>query len=115
MELHADYVIIGGGIAGTTAAETIRQHDSRGKVVLLGEENNFLYSRVLLPSYLQGRIPRDKVFLRKLQDYTNHKIDLYMDEHVRSVDPVRKEIETENGEARLPAHAGVSTSECPTP
>ncbi len=66
---RVDYLIIGGGIAGTTAAETIRQLDREGKIVIVSEEAYPLYSRVLLPHYLRGRVARDFVFLKNEKWY----------------------------------------------
>ncbi|MEK7519842.1 MAG: FAD-dependent oxidoreductase [Patescibacteria group bacterium] len=46
--MTADYCIIGGGIAGTTAAETIRARDPKGSIVLVEREPHRLYSRIVL-------------------------------------------------------------------
>lgn len=73
-----DYLIIGGGIAGVTAAETIRAHDPNGTIAILSEEPHPLYSRVLLPGYLKRRIRREKLFLRHPNDFTEKKIDLLL-------------------------------------
>lgn len=73
-----DYLIIGGGISGITAAETIREHDFSGTIAVLSEEPHILYSRVLLPSYLKGRMPREKLFLRHHNDFVKKRIDLLL-------------------------------------
>lgn len=59
-----DYLIIGGGVAGMTAAETIRSLDRDGAIAVLASESHRLYSRVLLPHYVKGMIPRERLFLR---------------------------------------------------
>ncbi|MEK7085076.1 MAG: FAD-dependent oxidoreductase, partial [Patescibacteria group bacterium] len=46
-----DFLIIGGGIAGTTAAETIRRKDVSSSVAIIEDEPHFLYSRVFLPAF----------------------------------------------------------------
>ena len=48
MNLEYDYLIIGGGIAGTAAAETIRRTDGAGKIAIVEDEPHLLYSRVFL-------------------------------------------------------------------
>lgn len=73
---HVDYLIIGGGIAGTTAAETIRKHDANGTIVIVSDEPHRLYSRVLLPHYVRGKIKREFVFLKSPEWYQNHSIVL---------------------------------------
>lgn len=57
-------VIIGGGIAGVVAAEEIRAKDATCEIFIIERENNPLYSRVLLPHYIKGVVPREKVFLK---------------------------------------------------
>lgn len=92
MHPHYDYLIIGGGVAGVTAAETIREHNSDVHIAIVSDEPHVLYSRVLLPAYLKRRIPRSKLFLRTAEDFTNKKIDIYHEEHVVSIDPKHKEV-----------------------
>ena len=33
---HFDYVIVGGGLAGASAIEGIREHDQHGSILLIG-------------------------------------------------------------------------------
>ena len=48
------YIIIGNGVAGTTAAETLRKNDANCSIQLLTNELYPLYNRVSLPRFLQG-------------------------------------------------------------
>lgn len=79
------YLIIGGGIAGVSAAETIRAHDSDVSIGIVSEEPHLPYSRVLLPSYLKKRIPRERVFIRTWEHFTKERIDFMAGEHASSV------------------------------
>ena len=97
MHTHYDYLIIGGGIAGVTAAETIREHNSDVHIAIVGDEPHVLYSRVLLPYYLKRHIPRSKLFLRTATDFTNKKIDIHQSETLVSIDSKHKEVALENG------------------
>lgn len=72
-----DYLIIGNGIAGVSAAETIRGEDASASIAIITDESHPLYSRVLLPNYVKGLIPREKVFLRKPEDYTAKRITCF--------------------------------------
>lgn len=92
-----DYLIIGGGIAGVTAAETIREGDAYASIAIVSSEPHVLYSRVLLPSYLKRRIPREKVFLRVTDDFTEKRIDLHLQMEAASVDARHREAVLENG------------------
>ncbi|MBI2475036.1 NAD(P)/FAD-dependent oxidoreductase [Candidatus Uhrbacteria bacterium] len=69
------YVIIGGGIAGTTAAEELRKLDPSSEITIVSEEQHPIYSRVLLPHYIKGKIPRERVFLKKENWYSEQNID----------------------------------------
>lgn len=86
------YLIIGGGIAGVTAAETIHAHDAKNSIAIVSDEPHLLYSRVLLPSYLKKKISREKVFLRSLGDFESKNIMLFLGERVMKIDATRKEV-----------------------
>ncbi|TSC73501.1 MAG: FAD-dependent pyridine nucleotide-disulfide oxidoreductase [Parcubacteria group bacterium Gr01-1014_70] len=94
---HADYLIIGGGIAGTTAAEAIRSKDEHGSIAIISKEPYELYSRVLLPRYVEGALSREQVFLRTAEDYNKRSISLYSGEEATVVDINRKEVHTRQG------------------
>ena len=91
------YLIIGGGIAGVTAAETIREKDALASIAIISDESEILYSRVLLPSYLKKRIRREQVFLRRPAEFTGLRIDLRMNEQVARIDTKHRDVIFENG------------------
>lgn len=92
MAEFVDYLIIGGGIAGTAAAEAIRSRDIRARIAIISDEPHFLYSRVLLPKYILGQVGRDKVMLRNLSDYEKNKIDIYLNERAQRADTGSKKV-----------------------
>ena len=96
MALLYDYLIIGGGIAGTSAAEAIRKLDQGSKIAILENEGHLLYSRVFLPSYARGEMPLEKVMLRRLEDYSRQNIDVYLSETAKQVDFSRREVFSES-------------------
>lgn len=69
-----DHLIIGGGIAGTTAAETVRQRDASASIAIVGTEPHRLYSRVLLPHVLRGKASETQSFLRTPESYDDKRI-----------------------------------------
>lgn len=71
--------VVGGGVAGTTAAEVARSLNPEAHIVVFSAERELLYSRVLLPKYCEGKIPREKVFLRSPEWYAKHRIELVYD------------------------------------
>jgi len=46
------YLIIGNGVAGTTAAENIRKQDKDGDITIITEEDLPFYSRIRLNEYI---------------------------------------------------------------
>jgi NADPH-dependent 2,4-dienoyl-CoA reductase/sulfur reductase-like enzyme len=71
------YVIVGGGLAGAKAAETLRTEGFDGDVVLFGSEPERPYERPpLTKGYLLGKDERDSVFVHSADWYAEHDIDL---------------------------------------
>jgi len=62
------YVIVGSGIAGLAAAETVRQHDASAEITLLAEEPHSFYSRPGLAYMLTGTVPEKQLFPRSQAD-----------------------------------------------
>lgn len=90
-------VIIGGGISGTTLAETLAPLKEQFEVTLIEREVHPLYSRVLLPHYLRGQIPREKVFLKQENWYEAKGIDWMRGVEVLAVNTQNKYVETSEG------------------
>ncbi len=97
----SDYLIIGGGIAGTNAAETIRSKDANSTIALITEEPDRLYSRVLLPHYLRNENNFEALFLRKPDDYEKGKINFLPNQRVIKLDIAAKTVTTDKGNTYL--------------
>jgi len=89
---HYDYIIIGGGVAGTTAAETIRRQNPNVSIALFEAEDEFLYSRVMLPHFIRGKQNRDSVFLRNRDNYIEQRIEFFRGKVATAIHPEKKEI-----------------------
>ena len=83
------YLILGGGIAGTTAAETLRKLDASADISIISDEHHPLYSRVMLPKYVLGTVPRERVFLKSPEWYEQQDIHLAF-HTVEAIDAQRK-------------------------
>ena len=92
------YVIVGNGVAGTTAAETLRKNDPQCSVTLLTDEPYPLYNRVALPPYIKHRTPRQKVFMRTVEQHRERGIDLRLETRVERVDAEGRSVVTAGGE-----------------
>ncbi len=90
-------VIIGGGIAGTTVAEGLASKKDLFEVTLIEREMHPLYSRVLLPHYLRGQIPRERVFLKQEAWYGQKGIEWLRGVEVLQVDDKNKHVAINDG------------------
>jgi NADPH-dependent 2,4-dienoyl-CoA reductase/sulfur reductase-like enzyme len=82
------FVIVGGGLAGAKAAETLREEDFDGAVVLFAAEPERPYERPpLSKGYLQGNDERESVFVHPEQWYAEHDVDLRAGVTVDAIDP----------------------------
>ncbi|MFI9560852.1 NAD(P)/FAD-dependent oxidoreductase [Nonomuraea endophytica] len=73
----ATFVIVGAGLAGAKAAQTLREEGFDGEIVLIGAETERPYERPpLSKGYLQGKSEREKIFVHATGWYADHDIDL---------------------------------------
>jgi 3-phenylpropionate/trans-cinnamate dioxygenase ferredoxin reductase component len=93
------YVIVGAGLAGAKAAETLRTEGFEGPVVLLSDEDEAPYERPpLSKGYLLGKDARDSAAVHPLAWYDEHGIDLRLHCPVTALDPAGHEVELAGGE-----------------
>jgi len=92
--LSRRYVILGNGIAGQTAAEELRKLDGEASIVMIAAERHPLYNRVALPRYLRGQVRREKVFMRTVEDYVKHNLEIYFETWATEVDVAGKIVRT---------------------
>ena len=97
---NADYLIIGGGIAGTTAAETIRSRDKDGSIVIVSAEPYPLYSRIMLSKrgFFLGQIPEDRIWLKTKEWYKQNDILLLAERSAVSLETKEQTITLDDGE-----------------
>jgi len=93
------YVIIGNGIAGTTAADTLRKNDPNCSIHLLTNEPYPLYNRVSLPRFLQGVIVEQKVMIRDFAWHEQRNLALVTETMVTSVNTEERVVVTEDGKS----------------
>jgi nitrite reductase (NADH) large subunit len=93
-----NYIIIGNGVAGTTAAENIRKYDSGGTIKIFTDEVYPFYSRIRLIEYLAGEVDLAKLQIRKSSWYETQGIQLFLNTKISNIDRDRKEVITPAGE-----------------
>ncbi|MET7330091.1 FAD-dependent oxidoreductase [Nonomuraea sp. NPDC005650] len=83
----ATYVIVGAGLAGAKAAETLREEGFDGEIVLIGAENERPYERPpLSKEYLQGKSERENIFVHGPEWYADNAVDLRLGTPVTRVE-----------------------------
>jgi NAD(P)H-nitrite reductase large subunit len=90
-----NYVIVGNGFAGTTAAEQLRKIDPACSITLFTDEAYPLYNRIALPPLLRKQVTEQKVIMRDLAWHEKHAIDLRLRTRVERVDAVEKVVYAE--------------------
>lgn len=91
-----DYLIIGGGAAGTTAAETVRQADPNASIAIIDQEGQRLYSRIMLADLAKGGKTEEQITLRRSDFYQDKQISLVFDKAIK-LDPKAKTVHTVQG------------------
>jgi nitrite reductase (NADH) large subunit len=93
-----NYIIIGNGVAGTTAAETIRKNDPKGDIKIFSDEAYPFYSRIRLMEYLAGELELPKLQIRSSAWYDERRIRLFLNTKIGDIDKGKKEVVTQSGE-----------------
>jgi NAD(P)H-nitrite reductase large subunit len=85
-EANMNYVIIGNGVAGIHAAETIRQFDPNGTITMISDEVFPPYCRPMISMVLEGVVPPEKLPIRSSSFYEELKIEPVLGKRVSAVD-----------------------------
>ncbi|MEU0275626.1 FAD-dependent oxidoreductase [Streptomyces sp. NPDC006307] len=92
------FVIVGGGLAGAKAAETLRSEGFTGRVILVGDEHDHPYERPpLSKGYLTGKEERDSAFVHEPSWYTDAGIELHLGQPVTTIDRAQKAVHLSDG------------------
>ncbi|HEX8947616.1 MAG TPA: FAD-dependent oxidoreductase [Dissulfurispiraceae bacterium] len=86
------HLVIGNGIAGTTAAFTIRKFDKESELVIISEEPYPFYRRTRLVDYLADEASENNLIVFKDDWYEKHRITLILNTRVISIEPASKEV-----------------------
>jgi 3-phenylpropionate/trans-cinnamate dioxygenase ferredoxin reductase subunit len=93
------FVIVGAGLAGATAAASLRAEGFPGRIVLIGAEPHAPYERPpLSKGYLTGAAVRASVFVHPEPWYAENGVDLRSSTRVTELDRSRHEVVLDGGE-----------------
>ncbi|NXY97705.1 FAD-dependent oxidoreductase [Streptomyces sp. BR123] len=100
VDAHRTFVIVGAGLAGAKAAETLRSEGFTGRVILIGDERDHPYERPpLSKGYLQGKEDRDSVFVHEASWYARADIELHLGQPAVHLDREAKKVVLGDGTA----------------
>lgn len=91
------YVILGGGIAGVSAAEAIRERDATGRIVLLSKEKQLPYNRPMLTKALLADFSNDQIAIHPASWYQEKNIEYVRGAVIEKLDPKTKTVSLQNG------------------
>jgi NAD(P)H-nitrite reductase large subunit len=96
--MGTSYVIVGDGIAGSSAAETLREENPEADVTVITDEGEALYNRILIKEFAKGKLPEAPISIHEPDWYAEREIDLELDTHVTEVDTEGHELHTHGGD-----------------
>jgi NAD(P)H-nitrite reductase large subunit len=91
------YVIIGDGVAGSSAAETLRESAPEASITVVTDEGEALYNRILIKEFAKGRLPEAPVSIHDPSWYAERDIELSLNTHVTGVDTEAKYVRVYEG------------------
>jgi NAD(P)H-nitrite reductase large subunit len=91
-----EYIIVGSGVAGMTAAEALRAHAPHASITLIAGEPSGFYSRPGLAYYLSGLIPEGQLFLQS-PDALDALGLTWVQAHAVGLDPIAHRLTLDDG------------------
>ncbi|MGY1828811.1 NAD(P)/FAD-dependent oxidoreductase [Geodermatophilus sp. SYSU D01180] len=118
--MDAPLVVVGGGLAGAKATETLRAEGFDGPLVVVAGEPEVPYERPpLSKGYLLGSAPREAAQVLDPGWYGEHDVDLRLGVHAVGLDPGGHRLTLDTGEeltwSRLLLATGCSARRLPVP
>jgi 3-phenylpropionate/trans-cinnamate dioxygenase ferredoxin reductase component len=116
----ADFVVIGAGLTGASAAIALRKYSVDARVTLIGEEDEVPYDRPpLSKGYLRGEQSIEKLLVRPREFYETQAIDTLFGSRASRIDSTERVVYLEGGRRvpfdRLLIATGVRNRRPPIP
>jgi 3-phenylpropionate/trans-cinnamate dioxygenase ferredoxin reductase component len=97
--LHVKYLLVGGGLASSAAAEAIRALDANGSILMLGQEPVRPYHRSpLSKAFLRRERSRTDLFAREAEWFNGNDVELRTGQRVAHLDVARRTASIDNGD-----------------
>ncbi len=112
--MSTSHVIVGDGIAGSSAAETLREENPDADVTVITDEGEALYNRILIKEFAKGKLPAAPISIHEPDWYAERDIDLELNTYVTGVDPDAHEVYTHEGDVHEYDKLLIATGGTPT-
>ncbi len=97
VDRQLSYLIIGNGIAGVTAAETLRTADQACSITIIADELFPVYYRPALKDYLAGRLNEGKLWARPSTFYRQNQVR-FVPGRVVGIQPRQQFVQLDDGQ-----------------
>src|SRR3954464_11013455 len=102
MTREQTFIIVGAGLAGAKAAETLRADGFDGRIVLVGAEDERPYERPpLSKDYLRGESEREKAYVHPAGFYEEHDMELLSGTTAERIDTGARTVSLAGGAGEL--------------
>jgi len=116
MNARNDVVIVGGGLAGATAAFALRDGGFDGRVVIVAEEDRPPYERPpLSKGYLRGESSITDAYVRPVADYETNGIELLLNRRAVTLDAPARRLNLADGQTLAYDALLLATGSAPRP
>ncbi|WP_433374842.1 NAD(P)/FAD-dependent oxidoreductase [Streptosporangium sp. CA-115845] len=98
MTTEQTFVIVGAGLAGAKAAESLREEGFSGRITLIGAETELPYERPpLSKGYLLGKEEKAKVYVHDEGWYADNSVEPLLGRRVTDLDRAAHQVELHDG------------------
>lgn len=104
---HQTVLLLGAGPASLTCAETLRQEDFTGRIIMVTWEDNLPYDRTKLSKDLE--VKAENIYLRPQSFLDAYNIEVWMQKEVISVDTSGKKAHFGDGTSQVYDHLLIAT------
>lgn len=96
---NRNFIIIGAGAAGTSAAQALREAGYKGNIIMITPEEDYPYDRPnLSKAYMSGQAPDEWMPLHTPKFYSIYNIDVRFNEKVTDLNKADKNVVLASGE-----------------
>lgn len=110
-----DFLLLGGGLAAATAAQTLRQEGAQGRIVIVSEESIAPYQRPpLSKTSSRPNQPLEPKFVIDAANLSALNIELILNTTITSIDTTKKSVQLTGGRDIFYDKALIATGASPT-